>query len=279
MPVETNPLNTYAVRDLLKAFKTKFLEIKDIKEINPSTVRSLVEDSNFSSLGGHASEQIRSNRVSMESAVAALRSEFSNQIASSKYQAVNNLHGNKHYDLTHPILRLELHGIENVKLENPIEGIAISEIPGFLDITIDPTKFNDTKKLLMSGEFKGERVEFTISPKGSIQPLRGTFDQANTAKIPLPSNIDVADKEIPFLEKESSDIALKVSKEDNGKTLIFKSNRRTEQSIETNQCKLSVNGREMISRFVLEPAPPGGSSGNPTSSGLLDAFLKLIRVR
>lgn len=279
MPVEVNPLHAYAVRELLKAFQAKYLEIKDIKEINPSTVRSLVEDSNFSSLGGDTSQQIRSNLVPMERAVAALRSEFSNQIASSKYQAVKSIHGNKPYDLTNPVLRLKLHGIENVKFENPIEGITISEIPGFLDITIDPTKFNDTKKLLMRGEFKGERVEFTISPQGSIQPLRGTFDQTNTAKVALPANVDIADKEIPFLEKESSGISLKVSKEDNGKTLAFKSNQGIKQSIETNQCKIKVNGREMISHFILEPAPPGGSSGNPTSSGLLDAFLKLIRVR
>ena len=72
MPVEVNPLHAYAVRELLKAFQAKYLEIKDIKEINPSTVRSLVEDLNFSSLGGDTSQQIRSNLVPMERAVGFL---------------------------------------------------------------------------------------------------------------------------------------------------------------------------------------------------------------
>ena len=254
--------------DLLKLFENKYLKLRNINELTQGAVFQLVEDPDFP-----LTERVKKTGLSVEDLAAALKREFSNQISNSKHHAVQSVHGDKHYDLINPLLRLELNGIENIKLRTAHEGIEISEIPGFLTITIDPSKFNDTKKLFFTGEFKGEKVEFVISPKGNLQPLRGTFDQSNTATITLPAYIELPDKEIPLLEKPSGSTTLKVTKDQNTREIKFQSNTRSENSIATNDCMITVNGRPTMSHFILEPAPVAPSKST------WEAVLRFLRLK
>ncbi len=256
--MQANRINTYLVRDLLTAFQKKFLSINNVNEITDASIKRVLDDPNALkgiTMNADFIHELKQGLHDLDPLTKRIRAEFVEQTSANRLQAVNKIQGEKNYDIANPVIRLELNGVENVRLEKATEGVEINEYPGFLDITINPGKFKDSLKLNFIGEYKGEKVDFVVSAKGYFQGLRGTFDSSNTATVTLPPYIEIADKELLVLGKPSSEITLKVTKEANGKELKFQSDKKIIESIATNNCMLTVNGRPVLSHFILEPAP------------------------